>query len=154
MANDAKIEQFWKEKEETLGGKVLHQTYATFLGDAGAESFNGRGGLLYVVGNRIYFEDFEKFNAMMALFNRTDDKYAKTEFSMLLEDVKAVQRVSEKDAKSCIMGILKEDALPSLTKFKSLFYKGYWEIEVKDRPAMFFEIMDDTKLFELIPALN
>ena len=154
MANDAKIEQFWKEKEEALGGKILYQTYATFLGEAGSESINGRGGLFYVVGDRIYFEDFEKFNAMMALFNRKDDKYEKTELSMLLVDVLNIQRVSEKYAKACINGNIREDDVPPLSKIKSIFYRGYWKITVKDRPAMFLEIMDDAGLLKLIPLRN
>ena len=153
MATEDQIAKFWQDKEEALGGKILFQTYVTYLGEAGSDSFSGRGGLLYIVNDRLYFEDFEKQNAMMALFNRKDDNYEKTEFSFLLSDVESMQRVSEKDAKECIRGIQEENSLSSLTKFSSLFTRGYWRIGVKNRSSLFFEIMDDKGLNPFLPSL-
>ena len=154
MATDNQIEKFWKEKEEALGGKVLFQTYVTYVGEAGSGLINGRGGLFYIVGDCLYFEDFEKHNALMALFNRKDSSYEKTEFSLPLEDIRSVQRVAEKDARACVGGIIDENSLPSLGKLRSLFTRGYWRLSVHEKASLFFEIMDDTALFRYLPALN
>ena len=154
MATEAQVEKYWKEKEEALGGKILFQTYATLIGEAGSNNINGRGGLFFIVGDRLYFEDFEKQNALMALFNRKDDDYEKTEYSFLLSDVTAVQQVSEKDSRDCVRGLLDEDSLKSLSKLKTIFTRGFWRICLKDRPSLFFDIMDDKALFEYLPTLK
>ena len=90
------IQKFWKEREDRLGGKIEFQSYAALVGEAGSGRVNGRGGLCYQIGERVYFEDFEKHNALMALFNKKDDNYEKTEISFLLEDVIEIRKVSEK----------------------------------------------------------
>jgi hypothetical protein len=154
MAAEDQIRKFWSEKEDVLGGKVQFQTYATFLGEAGSDSFNGRGGLFYIIGDCLYFEDFEKHNALMALFNRKDDDYEKTELSFPLEEILEAQKVSEKDARACIRGGMEEDRLPTLSKFQSFFARGYWRLAAKGRRSLFFEIMDDKALLELLPSLQ
>ena len=152
--NQDQVKKFWDKKEEALGGHVVFQTYVTYLGDAGTGVYNGRGGLFYVINDRLYFEDFEKFNALMALFNRKDEDYEKTEFSIPLEDVSEMCKVTEKDAKACIDGQIEEDKVPEMSKFKSFFNRGYWKMVSRGRPTMFIEIMDEDGLFKFLPHLK
>lgn len=154
MATDNHIGKFWQEKEEALGGKVQFQTYATFLGEAGSESFNGRGGLFYIVKDRLYFEDFEKHNALMALFNRKDDDYEKTILSFDLEEVVRGRRVAEREARACIAGQIDPEEVPALGPFRSFFARGCRQLFLKDGRSLFFEIMDDKALLGLLPSLS
>jgi len=144
-------DRFWKEKEELLGGNIVFQTFATLVGEAASETENGRGGLCYIVNDRFYFEDFEKQNALMALFGRKDADYEKTEMSFPLEEVTVLQKVAEKDAKACIAGLQKENEILTLKGLKSLFSRGYWRFEFRDRASLFFEIMEEKKLFKHFP---
>ncbi len=154
LKNQDQVKKFWEKKEELLGGKVIFQTYVTYIGDAGTAEYNGRGGLFYIVNDRLYFEDFEKFNALMALFNRKDDAYEKTEFSIPLEDITMMYRVTEKDAKACIDGEIEDDKVPEMSKFKSFFNRGYWKIVSKGRRTMFMEIMEEEALMKHLPNLQ
>lgn len=138
----AEIQKFWKEREDRHGGSIEFQSYAALIGEAGSGKVNGRGGLCYQIGDRVYFEDFEKHNALMALFNKKDDDYEKTEISFLMEDVIELRKVSEKGGMSCIEDGSLEDGLPALTGLKSLFVRGYTMIRLKNRPALIMEIMD------------
>ena len=154
LKNQDQVQKFWAKKEAALGGKVVFQTYVTYLGDAGTGIYNGRGGLFYVINDRLYFEDFEKFNALMALLNRKDDDYEKTEFSIPLKDISRMYKVSEKDAKACIDGQLQEEKVPEMSKLKSFFSRGYWKIVSAGRPTMFMEIMEENALVKLLPNLS
>ena len=56
VQNEAK--KFWEEKEAEKGGKVSFYTFATFLGRS-SDRHVTNGGLIYRIGERVYFEDFE-----------------------------------------------------------------------------------------------
>ena len=67
VENEAK--KFWEEKEAEKGGKVSFYTFATFLGRS-SDRHVTNGGLIYRIGERIYFEDFEKENWLVRLIAR------------------------------------------------------------------------------------
>lgn len=140
------VDKFWQEKEEKLGGKLEYQSYAVLIGECGSGKFNGRGGLAYIINGRFYFEDFEKNNALMAMFNRKDSDYEKTELSFPLSDVKNIRKIPEKLGKLCIESRKDEDSIPSLKGFQSLFVRGYQIVELKDRPSLIMEIMEVEEL--------
>lgn len=141
--NQGEINNFWKEREERYGGKLEFQTYAALIGEAGSGKLNGRGGLCYIIADRVYFEDFEKQNALMAMFNRKDSDYEKTELSFLLSDISSMKKVSEKWGKACIDDDSLSERIPELKGFKAMFVRGYWLIELKNRPSLIMEIMED-----------
>ncbi|MBF9018729.1 MULTISPECIES: hypothetical protein [unclassified Oceanispirochaeta] len=145
------VDKFWQEKEESLGGKLEYQSYAVMMGESASGKFNGRGGLGYVINGRFYFEDFEKQNALMAMFNRKDSDYEKTEISFPLTDVKVIRKIPEKWGKMCIESQQDEDKIPTLNGLTSLFVRGYLLIQLKDRPSLIMEIMEIEKLQKLLP---
>ena len=147
----AEVQKFWKEREDRHGGPIEFQCYAALIGEAGSGKINGRGGLCYQIGERIYFEDFEKHNALMALFNRKDDDYEKTELSFLIDDVIELRKISDKKGMACIMDGSLEETIPALGGFKSLFARGYSLIRLKNRPALIMEIMDLEGLQKRLP---
>jgi len=153
MAADinSEVQKFWSEKESSLGGKVEFNTYAALIGECGSGKLNGRGGLCYIVGDRAYFEDFEKNNALMAMLNRKDSDYEKTIISFQLSDVTGMRKISEKWGRACVMEGISSKTVPELKGLGALFVRGYWLIEVKDRPALVMEIMDDAGFRKFLP---
>ncbi|MDC7239267.1 MAG: hypothetical protein PQJ50_02800 [Spirochaetales bacterium] len=141
----SEAEKFWKAREEAYGGRIEFQSYAVLLGEAGSGHFNGRGGLCFVIGGRFYFEDFEKQNALMALFGRKDADYEKTEISFPLEDLKGLKKVSEKWARTCVSEKMEEEHVPELKGLPALFTRGYWLVQIENRPSLVMEIMDIEK---------
>lgn len=144
------VDKFWHEKEEKFGGKLEYQSYAVLIGECGSAKFNGRGGLCYVINGRFYFEDFEKTNALMAMFNRKDADYEKTELSFPLSEVKGIRKIPEKFGKRCVEFKQDVDKVPTLKGLPSLFIRGYQLVELKDRPSLIMEIMDVEKLKKMI----
>lgn len=59
MAMDNQAEEFWKEKSETYGGEIRYRSFARLLGRSDDEA-RDLSGLLYLIGERLIFEDFEK----------------------------------------------------------------------------------------------
>jgi hypothetical protein len=149
----SEIEIFWKEREERFGGKVLFNTYATLMGECGSGKTNGRGGLLYVIADRVYFEDFERQSALMAMFNRKDSNYEKTEISFLLSDISGFRKIAEKWGQACISDASLANSVPELKGFKKLFTRGFTLIQIKDRPSLIMEIMEDTAFKKYIPQV-
>ena len=61
MSTDSSANGFWKEREDEKGGKIQFNTFATFIGRSGEKKVD-LGGLVYLINNIVYFEDFEKDN--------------------------------------------------------------------------------------------
>ncbi|MDA3959023.1 hypothetical protein [Oceanispirochaeta sp.] len=147
----SEVEKFWKKREEKLGAKIEFYSYATLIGECGSGKMNGRGGLFYVVADRVYFEDFERQNALMAMFNRKDSDYEKTEISFLLSDIKSMRKISEKWGKACISEGSLSEKIPELKGFMTFFTRGYSIIFLKDRSPLVLEIMEDEAFKKYIP---
>lgn len=144
------VDKYWKDKEEKLGGKLEYQSYAVLVGECGTGKFNGRGGLGFVINGRFYFEDFEKNNALMAMFNRKDSDYEKTEISFALSDVLNIRKIPEKWGKLCIESQLDEEKIPTLKGLASIFVRGVILVTLKDRPSFVMEIMEIEGLQKLL----
>ena len=141
----SEADKFWKEREEAYGGSLEFQSYAVLLGESGSGKTNGRGGLCFVIGGRFYFEDFEKQNAMMALFGRKDKDYEKTEISFPLDSLKGLKKISEKWARQSVSEVLNEELIPELKGIFAIFSRGFWLVQLEDRPSLVMEIMDIEK---------
>ena len=149
----SEVEKFWKEREERLGGKVEFNSYATLIGECGSGKINGRGGLFYIVADRVYFEDFERQNALMAMFNKKDSDYEKTEISFLLSDITGLRKIAEKWGKSCIAEGSIADRIPELKGIKTFFTRGFYLVQLKDRAPLVMEIMEDEAFKKFIPGI-
>lgn len=144
------VDKYWKEKEERFGGKLEYQSYAVLIGECGTGKFNGRGGLCFVINGRFYFEDFEKNNALMAMFNRKDSEYEKTEISFPLSDIIEIRKIPEKWGKLCVESQQDEDKIPTLKGLASMFVRGLMLVKLKDRPSFVMEIMEIEALQKLL----
>ena len=143
-------EQFKSEREKQFGGKIDYMTYTTLIGRASAGKVVHRGGLLYLINETLYFEDFEKTGGLMVLFNQKED-YTKTEFSIELSEISIVKEIKEKNAVSCVQGFVNEhEILPAKKGIFSLFSKVVLQVLVGNQPSVFIDLLDKDGFVSLI----
>lgn len=143
-------EQFRKDREEKYGGEIRFMTYATFIGEAGAGKKLNRGGILFVIKDQIYFEDFERQNTLMSLMG-VKEKYSKTEMNVSLENVSVIKEIKEKNASDCILGLVNEnEILPLSNNLLNLFSNRAIQIQRNDSPSLFFDFLEREGLINLV----
>jgi len=141
--------EFWAKKEEEKGGRVKFYTFATYMGRWSDRSV-ALGGLVYIVKNNIYFEDFEKENWILRVVQRKS-KYEKTEFSIDIDDISETKITSRNSALNCIEGFVEPGNTKTLAPLMKLLAKPVVQINLKNGSALFFEIM---KAGEFINSLH
>ncbi len=148
------IQAFWKEREERFGGSIRYHSYATLIGEAGSGEVNGRGGLCYIIKETFHFEDFEKYSAMMALFNRKDKNYSKTEIALPLGQIQGLVKIPEKWGYTYVSEGLKDGPIPELKGMAAWFRRGLWLLHLRDRPSLIMDIMAPEELRSLLPSAS
>ena len=141
--------EFWAKKEQEKGGKVEFYTFATYMGRWSDRSVT-LGGLIYIIKNSIYFEDFEKENWILRIVQRKS-KYEKTEFSINIADISETKMTSRNSALNCIEGLIEPGSTKTLAPIMKLLAKPVVQINLKNGSALFFEIM---KAGEFINSLQ
>ena len=136
---------FWKETARKRGGEIGFFTFATLLGRSADVVLNFPG-LLYTVGDVVWFEDFERDNWLSRIFGGKG-KYQKTEVSFPTSDVQFTRLVSRAAAARCIGGVVPPGALPAASFFAQVFSTPVVEVGLQDGSAIFFEIMMRKEFF-------
>jgi len=135
-------ETFKKEREEKFGGEIRYLSYARYIGKAGGEKVENRGGILFVIGDTIHFEDFENRNALLSLLGQKKD-YAKAEFSLELGEITLARDVRERGANDCIAARISEESVPhGPSGLAALFMKPVLQLIREDSPSLFFDLLD------------
>jgi hypothetical protein len=141
--------KFWREKEAEKGGKVRFYTFATYFGRSGDRSVS-LGGLLYLVDDRLYFEDFEKESWLLKIMNRKSS-YEKTEFVLNTSDISESRVTSRGSAFNCVEGFVDPGETKKLSGIVRWLVKPVLQITMKNGSAHFFEIR---KMGELLGILR
>ncbi len=141
--------EFWVKKEQEKGGKVTFYTFATYMGRRSDRSVT-LGGLVYIIKNNIYFEDFEKENWILRIVQRKST-YEKTEFSINMDEISETKITSRNSALNCIEGYIEPENTKTLAPLMKLLAKPVVQINLKNGSALFFEIM---KAGEFISSLH
>ena len=136
---ESEARKFWEEKEAEKGGKVTFYTFATFLGRSSDRQVTN-GGLVYIVEDKVYFEDFEKDNWLVKLISRKQ-KYEKTEFSVKKGDIASTRIVTRNSALNCIGGFCESMETRELGGFMKLFAKPVVQLVMKNGSSLFFDMM-------------
>jgi len=131
--------KFWDQREKEKGGKLGFFTFATFLGRSNDRSVN-LGGLLYQIGNGLYFEDFEKDNWLLRIMGRKE-KYEKTEFGIVFDEIEEIKTVSKSNALNSIQGFISDRELKPVSRFVKIFSQPVTQIKMRKEYSFFFEIM-------------
>jgi len=132
-------DEFWRHTGEKRGGTVEFYTFATLVGRSASQQV-GLPGLLYTVGDSVWFEDFERDNWLAKILN-SRQKYEKTEAGFAKADIAFVRTVSRRNAYRCIVGSTAPDSLRQQSPIARIFSTPVTEIGFKDGTAIFFEIM-------------
>lgn len=150
-AQDDDPAEFWRQTAEKRGGEIRFFTFATLVGRSGGNFLNSPG-LLYLVGDFIWFEDFERENWLSRIFaSRT--KWEKTELSFSKSEVQFTRVVSRGGAARCIAGALTPEKVAPASAFTTIFSTPVIQVTLKDGSAIFFEIMQRKEfLAQLTPG--
>jgi hypothetical protein len=138
-------EDFWKETARKRGGEIGFFTFATLLGRS-ADAPLSFPGLLYTVGEIVWFEDFERDNWLSRILGGKG-KYQKTEISFPSADISFTRLVSRANAARCIGGVIAPDKIPEASFFARIFSTPVVELGMSDGSAVFFEIMMRKEFF-------
>ena len=130
---------FWRKTGEKRGGEIGLFTFATLLGRSGDGPL-GLPGLLYTVGQRIWFEDFERDNWLSKILG-SRQKYEKTEFCIEKSEVTFSRVVSRSNAYRCIGGGVAPDGLRAMSSFGKLFAAHALQVGLQDSSSVFMEVM-------------
>ena len=130
---------FWRITGEKRGGEIGFFTFATLLGRSGDGPL-GLPGLLYTVGDRIWFEDFERDNWLSKILG-SRQKYEKTEFCFDKSEVIFSRLVSRAGAYRCIGGSIGPELLNPMSAFSRLFAAHALQVGLQDSSSVFLEIM-------------
>ena len=136
---ESEARKFWAEKEAEKGGKVTFYTFATFLGRSSDRQVTN-GGLVYIIEDKIYFEDFEKENWLVKLIARKKT-YEKTEFSIKRGEISQTRIVTRNSALNCIAGFCESLETKELSALMKLFAKPVVQIVMKNGSSLFFDMM-------------
>ena len=134
------VDEFWRETAEKRGGEIGIVTFATLLGQSGADIL-GLPGLMYTVGGgTVWFEDFEK-DTLMARILGGKNKWEKTELSFLKADVSFTRLVSRTTALRSIGGGLAPQNTRAVSFLGLFFSTPALQIGFTQGHSLFFEVM-------------
>ncbi len=139
---------FWRKTGEKRGGEIGFFTFATLLGRSGDGPL-GLPGLLYAVGDRIWFEDFERDNWLSKILT-SRQKYEKTELCFDKSEVVFSRVVSRTGAYRCIGGGIAPELVHPMSAFGRLFSAHALQVGLRDSSSLFLEIMREGDFRELL----
>ena len=148
MSTDSSAVGFWKEREDEKGGKIRFNTFATFIGRSGEKKVD-LGGLVYLIDNLVYFENFAKDNAFLKILTKTKE-FQKTEFSFSVHGIKSVKEVSQGEAANCINGVVPDTETKPVTSFLRFFANPVLQVQMEGGYSYFFDIMKRKEFIEIV----
>ena len=138
--SEVSFDDFWRQTAEKRGGEIGIITFATLLGQSGANIL-GLPGLMYTVGGgTVWFEDFEK-DTLMARILGGKNKWEKTELSFQKSDVSFTRLVSKGTALRSINGGLAPESTRAISFLGLFFSTPALQIGFTQGHSLFFEVM-------------
>ena len=132
-------DKFIKTREERYNGNISNLTFAKYIGDSNSTKLSNLNGLIYIINETVYFEDF-KPNAPLFSIGTPDTEYEKTEFNIPLSQIVRIDNIDEKDAiRSIKNGISYKKIPPVKGWLKKIFTSSVSMLEFENN-AKFFSI--------------
>lgn len=130
---------FWKGVEARRGGPVGFLSFATLIGRSDGSRLD-LPGLLYIVNDTAWFEDFERDNWLSRIMagNRA---FEKTEVSFALAEVSGIRMVARRKAILCLGGSARPDALPPASALAQFFAVPVVAVQLHNGSAIFFDLL-------------
>lgn len=149
MDMERDVEDLLKKLELENGAPVRWRTYA-FYQVSGKGQKGTIGGLLYIAGNSLIFEDFEPEKSMYSLFSPRKQQYTKFKIEADLDSIQTIRATTPSVALQVLEGKQSARNLPSLTKLQRIFQRTIYMIHFKDDNVWFCEIFDIAGLKNII----
>ncbi len=130
---------FWRDVEKKRGGPVSFVSFATLLGRSDGSRVD-LPGLLYVVDDTAWFEDFEKDSWLLRLL-APNRGFQKTEISFGLGEVEAARMVTRRSALRCFSGSVRPTDLRAASPFRQWISVPVVELILRDGAALFFDLI-------------
>jgi len=138
---DSESQELLKQLEEENGSPLLWRTYAFFL-VPGKGPGDMAGGLLYIAGNKIIFEDFPPANRTYHLFLRRRKEYTKYKVTAPIETVEKVQEITMGLAQGILRGKISPGEIPKLNLTQRLFKRTMHMVLFRDGSSWLCELYD------------
>lgn len=146
-------EEFFNNREKKYNGKIIYKTYAKLKGFTGINRITQSVGLLYIINDKIYYEDFEPPVPFLTTYAGRP-KYTKIEFNIDINNVNNICIISDKFTKAVLEKPDKLDGLENIKKgLKSIFTKTDVFIKTKDGNLYIFNFLDNFKEVKNIKQL-
>jgi hypothetical protein len=143
-------DEFWQRTAAKRGGEVGFLTFATLLGRSDDRPLD-LPGLLYVVGDQVWFEDFERDNWLAKIVGGRK-KFEKTELSFGRGEIRSSQLVSRSSAVRCIAGALAVDKLHAVSAWARVFSTPIVQVSLANGTTLFFDMIRRTEFISQVAA--
>lgn len=136
--------------EQENGGPIRFRTYCVLYGYSDGTWLN-RGGLLYIVDDKLIFEDFESEpTGLGAFFRKKKEVFEKLKTYQLITDITGMRYVRSSPVKKLLPRKTPVKQLPELTKWKKILFQSLLEISFAHAPSWYAEILNDKQLITFI----
>jgi hypothetical protein len=132
-------QEFWQQTAEKRGGQVGFLTFATLLGRAGDRPLD-LPGLLYVVADVVWFEDFERDNWLARIVGGRR-KFEKTELSFARSEIRSSRLVSRSSAMRCVTGGLAVEQLRPVSALARILSTPIVQVSLDNGTTLFFDMI-------------
>ena len=142
-------EEFWRQTAAKRGGEIGFLTFATLLGRAADQQLD-LPGLLYLVGETMWFEDFERDNWLAKIMGGRR-KFEKTEISFVRAEVRATRLVSRTSAVRCIAGAVPAEKLSPVSAVGRILATPIVQVALSSGTSIFFDMIRRAEFIALFP---
>ncbi len=143
-------EEFWRQTAAKRGGEIGFLTFATLLGRSGDQPLD-LPGLLYTVGDVVWFEDFERDNWLARIMGGRR-KFEKTEISFSRQEVATARLVTRTAAIRCITGAVAAEKLPAASTLGRILSNPIVLVTLAGGASLFFDMIRRTEFVALFDA--
>jgi len=141
---------FLRRLELENEGTLEWKTYAFLLQEHNSRIIT-KGGLLYIVGGKLIFEDFASERPINRLIGSSRNTYRKTKLYAALDSITALQPVARRDAVRVLQGKRSIQQLKSPHKFQRLIDRTVYAVHFDDGSVWFCEMYDTGNLDSFLP---
>lgn len=140
-------EEFWRQTAAKRGGEIGFLTFATLLGRSSDQPLD-LPGLLYTVGDMVWFEDFERDNWLARIMGGRK-KFEKTEVSFSKAEVRATRLVTRSGAARCIGGAVPAEKLNPVSAVGRILSTPIVLVTLSGGTSLFFDMIRRTEFIAL-----
>src|SRR6056297_1444719 len=138
-----------EQLERENGGPIKWRTYAFLLNREGSK-IDGIGGLLYIVGDRLIFEDFESQRPRYLVLGSRRKTYTKTKLQVSLDSITSFMPLTRGDALRVMEGKIPLEEVKPPTGIRKLLDRTVHVLRFTEGDPWFCELFDPEGLEDFL----